>query len=121
MFLSNLTGQQGYESNLMKPYEEAIKSAKENITQNANDEGIDTTQWWKGSKVDENQCNHFYKENGENHILRVMESNNGYSMLTNKEFLDEILSEHPKAKGNLYALVGNTEIKLDHFDAFGSQ
>ena len=63
----------------------------------------------------------FYKENGENHILRVMESNNGYSMLTNKEFLDEILSEHPKAKGNLYALVGNTEIKLDHFDAFGSQ
>ena len=51
----------------------------------------------------------FYKENGENHILR------------NKEFLDEILSEHPKAKGNLYALVGNTEIKLDHFDAFGSQ
>ena len=54
MFLSNLTGQQCYESNLMKPYEEAIKSAKENITQNANDEGIDTTQWWKGSKVDEN-------------------------------------------------------------------
>ena len=47
MFLSKLTGQQDYDSNLMKPYEEAIKSAKENITQNANEEGIDTTQWWK--------------------------------------------------------------------------
>ncbi|WP_349704773.1 hypothetical protein [Enterococcus avium] len=47
MFLSKLTGQQDYDSILMKPYEEAIKSAKENITQNANEEGIDTTQWWK--------------------------------------------------------------------------
>ena len=63
----------------------------------------------------------FYKENEENHFLTVLESNHGFSILTDEKYLNQILSEHPKVKGNLYALVGNTEIKLDHFDAFGSQ
>lgn len=53
MFLSNLTGQQGYESNLMKPYEEAIEKAKGQLTESASNDGVDTTQWWKGSKMNE--------------------------------------------------------------------
>lgn len=56
----------------------------------------------------------FYKDNGENHILTVIESNYGYSMLTDKKFLDEIFSKCPN--GNVYALIGNTEIRIDHSD-----
>lgn len=47
MFLSNLTGQQGYESILMKPYEEAIEKAKGQIKESASNDGVDTSQWWK--------------------------------------------------------------------------
>lgn len=47
VFLSNLTGQQEYESILMKPYEEAIEKAKGQLTEDAANNGVDTTQWWK--------------------------------------------------------------------------
>lgn len=47
MFLSNLTGGNSYESILMKPYEEAIEKAKGQLTESANNDGVDTTQWWK--------------------------------------------------------------------------
>ncbi|MFQ8677393.1 MAG: hypothetical protein ACLSE5_20205 [Enterococcus avium] len=53
MFLSNLTGQQGYESNLMKPYEEAIEKAKGQLTESAANDGVDTSQWWRGSSKNE--------------------------------------------------------------------
>lgn len=47
MFLSNLTGGNSYESILMKPYEEAIEKAKGQLTESDNNDGVDTTQWWK--------------------------------------------------------------------------
>ncbi|MDT2759267.1 hypothetical protein [Enterococcus xiangfangensis] len=47
LLISNFTGQSGYESILMKPYEEAIEKAKGQLTKSASNDGIDTTQWWK--------------------------------------------------------------------------
>ncbi|OJG33742.1 hypothetical protein RV00_GL000996 [Enterococcus devriesei] len=52
-----MNGQSGYESMLMKPYEEAIEKAKGQLTESAENNGVDTSQWWKGSKKNANSNN----------------------------------------------------------------
>lgn len=47
MLIGQLFGGDDHKSMLLKPYEEALKVAKEQLTENANNEGVDTSQWWK--------------------------------------------------------------------------
>lgn len=39
----------------MKPYEEAIEKAKGQLTESANNDGVDTSEWWKESNNYETQ------------------------------------------------------------------
>lgn len=54
LLIGQLFGSDDHKSMLLKPYEEAIKGAKAKLTENANNEGVDTSQWWKGSETNEN-------------------------------------------------------------------
>lgn len=51
--IGSLFGNKDYESNLLKPYDEAIGVIKQELSDNdVSIDGVDTTQWWKGSDKD---------------------------------------------------------------------
>lgn len=43
-------GNKDHESNLLKPYEEATRVAKNELKNQTSNDGVDTTLWWKGNK-----------------------------------------------------------------------
>lgn len=53
LVIGSLFGKKDHDSSLLKPYEEAIGATKHKLSDDALNEGIDTTMWWKGSKRNE--------------------------------------------------------------------